>query len=85
MGFTLDFPWATQSAETPWRQAQSHVLTSADGFPNLGVPKLEEMLRMDKPGQNTQGEDLPHSGGVVFPCSCLSPHSAKAVWAAVLF
>lgn len=43
MGFTLDFPWATQSAETPWRQAQSHVPTGADGFPNLGVPKLEEM------------------------------------------
>lgn len=38
---------------------------------------------MDNPGQfrgckNTQ-EDLPHSGGVVFPFSCLSPHLAKAM------
>lgn len=35
------------------------------------MPELEETLRMDNPGQfsgckNTQ-EDLPHSGGVVFP------------------
>lgn len=75
------FSWATQSAEPPWRQAQSLVPTSADGLPTVGVPKLGEMLRMDNPDQfrNTQEENL-HSGGVVFPFSCLSPHLAKATW-----
>lgn len=82
-GLFSEFSWATQSAETPWRQAHSHIPTTADGFPDLGVPKLEEMLRMDNPDQfrgckNTQ-EDLPHSGGVVFPFSYLSPHLAKAM------